>query len=58
MNNPFEPINTRLSNLETLALEILRLVRSQSQTVDLVIPKPEALSGQKDKQSRKEVANG
>ncbi|WP_425291128.1 helix-turn-helix domain-containing protein [Spirosoma linguale] len=28
MNNPFEPINARLSNLEALTLELLQLLRS------------------------------
>ncbi|GAB3995156.1 hypothetical protein GCM10028807_34590 [Spirosoma daeguense] len=28
MNNPFEPINARLNNLEALTLEVLQLLRS------------------------------
>jgi hypothetical protein len=28
MNNPFEPINARLSNLEALSLELLQLLRN------------------------------
>lgn len=28
MNNPFEPINARLNNLEVLTLEVLQLLRS------------------------------
>jgi predicted DNA-binding transcriptional regulator AlpA len=28
MNNPFEPINARLNNLEALTLEVLQLIRS------------------------------
>ncbi|WP_288428932.1 hypothetical protein [uncultured Spirosoma sp.] len=30
MNNPFEPINARLTNLEALSLEILQFLRSTS----------------------------
>lgn len=28
MDNPFQPINTRLSNLETMTLEVLQLLRN------------------------------
>ena len=30
MNNPFEPINARLTNLEALTLETLQLLRSRN----------------------------
>ncbi|MFD1144550.1 helix-turn-helix domain-containing protein [Larkinella insperata] len=32
MNNPFEPINARLNNLEALTLEVLQLLRSPNQS--------------------------
>lgn len=32
MNNPFEPINARLNNLEALTLEVLQLLRSSKST--------------------------
>lgn len=35
MNNPFEPINARLNNLEALALETLQLLRSAASSQTL-----------------------
>ncbi|WP_332368941.1 hypothetical protein [Spirosoma telluris] len=32
MNNPFEPINARLNNLEALTLEVLQLLRTNTAT--------------------------
>lgn len=34
MNNPFEPINARLNNLEALTLEVLQLLRTNPTAAD------------------------
>ena len=36
MNNPFEPINARLNNLEALTLEVLKFLRTTSIPTDEV----------------------
>ncbi|WP_020599371.1 helix-turn-helix domain-containing protein [Spirosoma panaciterrae] len=44
MQNPFEPINTRLTNLEALSLETLQLLRGHKATSPSTIEPDEPLT--------------